>query len=181
MVGAVQHDSSPPSLDAEASEASIGAAIASDHALPWRLARAHAYSLEPAGAFCGELGTLHCRDVVGFDDALEAAEDAYAETPARVALVGLDPSATAWVARWAEDVEQVRRNLTIRRADGAEVTMVATVATYGPSVPVSLAVESIRVQSTRAILRSGVHPRAEVEAALGLHLATTASDDVTPS
>jgi hypothetical protein len=135
--------------------------------------------LEPASVFC-ELGTLHCRDVIGFDEAIVAAEDPYAETPARIALVGLDGSATTWVARWAEDVEQVRRSLTIRRADGAEFTMVATLATYGTSVPVSLAVESIRVQRVRAILRSGVHPRAEVEAALGLHLATTAADDAPP-
>jgi hypothetical protein len=146
----------------------LGAAVVTEHALSFSLVRARGFFLESARAGSADDHAFCCRDVIGFDEALVASEDPYAETPARLALVGLDDSATAWVAGWAEDVEQVRRRITIRRGDGAEITMVATLATYGPSVPVSLSVESIRVQRTRSILRSGVHPRAEVEAALGL-------------
>jgi hypothetical protein len=60
----------------------------------------------------------------------------------------------------------VRRRLTVRRADGAEVSLLATLASFGCGVATSLAVESIQPLAGGAILRSGVHSRAEVEAAL---------------
>jgi hypothetical protein len=113
---------------------------------------------------------LRCRDVHGFAEALLSAEDPRAPTPSRLAVVGPDEGALAWLEQWAEDVDQVRRHLTVRRDDGAEVTLVATLATFGSHLPASLAVESIRARSGGAIHRSGVHPRAEVEAALALLL-----------
>lgn len=126
-------------------------------------AAAHGFAISLPGAGAGA-----CRDVHGFDDALVSAEDPRAPTPARLVLVAPDERIAAWLERWAEDVEQVRRQLTVRRSDGAEITLVATLAAFGDGVPTSLAVESIRPLSGRAILRSGVHPRAEVEAALAL-------------
>ena len=95
-----------------------------------------------------------------------AAEDPRAPTPARLVLVGPDEETCAWLDRWSEDVEQVRRRLTLRRADGLEVSLVATLASFGCGVATSLAVESIQPLAGGAILRSGVHSRAEVEAAL---------------
>jgi hypothetical protein len=109
---------------------------------------------------------IGCGDVIGFHEAVLAAQDPHAPTPLRLALVRPDQGAEAWLERWAEDDVQVRRRLTVRRADGVEVTLVATLASFGGGVSPSLAVESIRLFATRAILRSGVHPRAEVEAAL---------------
>jgi hypothetical protein len=111
-------------------------------------------------------GEVGCRDVPGFREAVVAAKDPRAPTPARIALVGPDDAASAWLERWAEDVEQVRRHLTVRRADGAEITLVATIASFGEGIPTSLAVESIGPLGGGGVLRSGVHPRAEVDAAL---------------
>jgi hypothetical protein len=104
--------------------------------------------------------------VSGFREAVAAAQDPRAPTPLRLSLVSPDEEAAAWLERWSEDVEQVRRRVTVRRADGVEITVVATLASYGDGVPTSLAVESIRPLQGGAILRSGVHPRAEVEAAI---------------
>jgi len=109
---------------------------------------------------------LACRDVAGFREATIAAQDPRAPTPTRLTLVDPDDAATEFLARWAEDVEQVRRRLTVRRVDGVEVSLVATIASFGEGVATSLAVESIGALSGGAILRSGVHSRAEVEAAL---------------
>jgi len=99
---------------------------------------------------------------------LDCAEDPRAPTPTRLDLAGPDEAAAAWLAHWAEDVEQVRRRLTVRRFDDVEITLIATIASFGGGVATSLAVESIRAQAGGAILRSGVHPRAEVDAALAL-------------
>lgn len=111
---------------------------------------------------------LRCYDVRGFAEAVTAAEDPRAPTPSRLQVVGPDDHAAAWLERWSEDVDQVRRRLTVRRDGGAEITLVATLASFGPGVPASLAVESIRPRGGGAILRSGVHPRAEVDAALAI-------------
>jgi hypothetical protein len=182
MVALVSHDSSPPSLPAEALSGFAFASRAFDTGVVPRegSACAPSFFIEPAAPVRDDVAALGCSDVVGFDEAVVAAEDPYAETPARVALVGLDEPASSWVADWAEDVEQVRRSLTIRRADGVEVTMVATLAAFGAMVPTSLAVESIRARACRAILRSGVHPRAEVDAALGVHFATVPDEGSAP-
>ena len=65
--------------------------------------------------------------------------------------------------------------MTIRRLlDDAEVTVVATLASYGFGVETALAVESIAPASDEAalLLRSGVHPkatRAALEAAQTAH------------
>jgi hypothetical protein len=63
----------------------------------------------------------------------------------------------------------VRRTVTVsRRFDGKEVTAIATLCSYGYGVETSLAVESICASRSRGsvILRSGVHEKADVEAAL---------------
>jgi len=140
----VPHDSPPPT--ASPAEAQRGFVVV--HTGP---------SLHPPVTF---------RDVYGFREAMLAAEDPRAPTPPRLDLAGPDDAAAVWLEQWAEDVEQVRRRLTVRRFDDVEIIVVATLASFGSGVPTSLAVESIRSQATLAILRSGVHPRAEVDAAL---------------
>jgi hypothetical protein len=110
---------------------------------------------------------LSCREVKCFGEALLAARDPLAPAPLRLEIKGLDDVASAWLERWAEDAEQVRRSLTIRRdTDGAEVTIIATLASHGYGVPTSLAVESVRARGAGDILRSGVHLRVDVEAVL---------------
>jgi hypothetical protein len=112
-----------------------------------------------------------CREVRGFHEAAAAARDPGTAPPARLILAGLDPDGEAWLAAWAEDSERVRRTITIRRLlDDLELTAVATLASYGCGVAPALAVESIVAGSAcgvPALLRSGVHPKATVEAALG--------------
>jgi len=114
---------------------------------------------------------LACREVRSFAEAVVAARDALAPAPARLEIDGLDRAASAWVERWAEDAEQVRRSLSIRRgADGAEVTIIATLASHGYGVPTSLAVESVRARGSNDIVRSGVHLRVDVDAVLAARL-----------
>ncbi len=111
-------------------------------------------------------GPLGCAEVQGFDDARLAAGDPGALAPLRLCLVAPDEETIAWLERWAEDAEQVRRRIAVRRVeDGATVTVIATIASFGAGVAPSLAVESIR-SHWGGICRSGVHSRAEVEAAL---------------
>jgi hypothetical protein len=114
-------------------------------------------------------GACSCHDVYGFPEAVQAAVDPRAPTPLRLGLVGPDESASAWLDRWAEDPVQIHRRVALRRADGVEITLVATLASYGEGVPTSLAVESILPIQGGAILRSGVHPRVEVEAAIAFY------------
>jgi hypothetical protein len=77
--------------------------------------------------------------------------------------------------RWAEDAEQVWREMRIRRAsDGAEICVVATLASHGYGVPTALAVESVRARPDGDILRSGVYLRVDVERVL-LRLDTDAA------
>ncbi len=155
MVATVAHDSSPPPpLEVSASQG-----LAADE--PARCPRWPRLRALAAG-----IGAVGCRDVPGFREAALAAQDPRAPTPARIALVGPDDAAYAWLERWAEDVEQVRRSLTVRRADGAEITLVATIASFGEGIATSLAVESVGPLGGGAVLRSGVHSRAEVEAVL---------------
>jgi hypothetical protein len=161
MVDRVSHDSSPPPLVDDSARTPDPLP---DHAEPTvsRVGRQHGFVLVPAG----DSGPLRCRDVLGFREAVLAAEDPRAPTPARLVLVGPDEETCAWLDRWSEDVEQVRRRLTLRHAGGIEVSLVATLASFGCGVATSLAVESIQPLAGGAILRSGVHSRAEVEAAL---------------
>ena len=113
-----------------------------------------------------------CREVRGFHEAVMAAEDELAEAPPRLWLSGLDDDARAFIEAWSEDCERVRRTLSIRRLlDDRELTAVVTLASYGPGVETSLSLESLTpgpVGAIPALLRSGVHPRATVEAVLGL-------------
>lgn len=125
---------------------------------------------------------LGCREVRGFHEAAIAARDPRAVAPSRLVLIGLDEAAEAWISDWAEDSEQVRRTITIRRQlDTLELTTVATLAAFGYGIDPALSVESITTVSTGvvpALLRSGVHPKAIIEAALQMSaLATAESDD----
>jgi hypothetical protein len=183
MVAAVAHDSSPPPpLEVSAIHAASASHGASHGASlggppleiepcsapgsdgpttePWTH-RAPGFVVMSAG-----IGAVGFRDVAGFREAAQAAHDPRAAAPSRISLVGPDEEASAWLSSWAEDVEQVRRRLVVRCADGAEVTLVATIASFGEGIATSLAVESVGPLGGGAVLRSGVHSRAEVEAVL---------------
>jgi hypothetical protein len=113
---------------------------------------------------------LGCAEVRGFGEALSAAQNPRLPAPARLVLVAPGGGAGAWLDGWAEDVEQVRRALVIRRSlDDTEIAVVATLASHGHGVPTSLAVESVRAPGSEALSRSGVHRRVDVEALLGGH------------
>lgn len=126
---------------------------------------------DAAGGFWIEVGQgavrVACADVRGFGEALVAARDPLADAPLRLLIVAPEDDARDFLEGWAEDADQVRRALVIRRADdGAAIAVVATLASHGSGVPTSLAVESVRAREDAAILRSGVHLRADVAAAM---------------
>jgi hypothetical protein len=131
----------------------------------------------------GEAVPLGCREVRGFHEAAGAARDPRATPPSRLVLIGLDEGARAWVSAWSEDSERVRRTLTIRRMlDDLTLTAVATLASFGRGVETALALESVSADEgdglPAALLRSGVHPKAIIEAALGAGtIATVERDD----
>jgi hypothetical protein len=139
-----------------------------DDPAPSRVERTWRFELELADSEGAE-GPLRCREVHGFGEAVLAAEDWRVPLPSRLVLHTPDEAAAAWLERWAEDTEQVRRRFTVRRTDGVEVALIATIASFGAGVPTSLVVESIRLVDEGALHRSGVHSRAEVEAALARH------------
>ncbi|APR78341.1 Hypothetical protein A7982_03688 [Minicystis rosea] len=115
----------------------------------------------------GSAPRVSCQKVHGFAEALEAALDPLAPAPLRLAITGLSDEAVAWIERWSEDADQVRRALLIRRVgDGAQIVIIATLASHGFGIPTSLAVESVRARETDDIRRSGVHLRVDVQAAL---------------
>lgn len=115
----------------------------------------------------GETAPLWCEDARGFSDALDAAIDGDKPAPARLVLVGADDPTVRWLDEWAEDVEHVRRTITLHRRDDAEeVTLVATLASHGYGIDTSLALESVQSSTSGELLRSGVHLRGAVEAAL---------------
>lgn len=110
---------------------------------------------------------LPCGEVGGFVEALAAAADPLAPAPLRLVIVEPAPATSAWIEHWAEDDEQVRREVLVRRAhDGATVAVIATLASHGYGVPTAFAVESVRARLDGEILRSGVHLRVDVEAVL---------------
>lgn len=129
--------------------------------------------------------TLGCSEVHGFHEAASAARDAGALAPARLVLVGLDDDAQTWVDAWAEDSERVRRTITLRRLlDDRAVTVVVTLSSYGYGVETALALESITpgcADGIPMLLRSGVHPKAMVQALLLGHAPPppSESDDAT--
>jgi len=122
------------------------------------------------------LGELGCGDVHGFREASVAAIDPRAAAPLRLTIVAPEPELSAWLAAWAEDAEQVRRSLTIcRRFDARAVDTIATIRSFGYGVETSLTVESVTARrgeqggyasAPRAILRSGVHLKVDVDAVL---------------
>ncbi|MDI1430603.1 hypothetical protein [Polyangium sorediatum] len=110
---------------------------------------------------------LPCRLVLGFREALSAAEDPAVAMPARLVIVEPDGRTDDWLARWSEDDEQVRRTVTICRThDATKVTAVVTLASYGRGTATSLAVESVTLPQRRRIVRSGVHPKSFLDAVL---------------
>jgi len=124
---------------------------------------------------------LGCREVRGFHEAATASRDPRAAPPPRLVLVGLAEDAAAWISAWAEDSERVRRTVTIRRLlDDLELSAVATLASFGYGIEPALAVESITAApggAVPALLRSGVHPKATIEALQLGALASAESDD----
>jgi len=115
-----------------------------------------------------DASALVCRDIRGFREAMIAAADPHAPMPGRLALVVPDAEMSEWLRRWSEDSDRIRRTLRIRRLfDGRDVTVVGTLASYGSGVDTSLCVESITTAFRPCTLvRSGVHPKAALDAAL---------------
>jgi hypothetical protein len=172
MVGAVSHDSFS-STDAGAAPGSPTASSRDGAASGPRPlaapegeeapARRKGFAIDAGGA----AGPLGCADVQGFREAVVAALNPDASAPSRLALVAPEAATVAWLEDWAEDVAQVRRTLDVsRRLDGEAITVVATLASHGHGVDTSLAVESVRAPGRDDLFRSGVHARADVEAAL---------------
>ncbi|EYF07560.1 hypothetical protein [Chondromyces apiculatus] len=124
---------------------------------------------------------IGCREVRGFHSAVSAANDPRLSLPPRLVLRGLDEHAHAWVEAWAEDCERVRRTISIRRLlDEREITAVATLASFGSGVETEISIESLTTgpgDGVPALLRSGVHPRALIDAALGAALHAGPEDD----
>jgi hypothetical protein len=119
----------------------------------------------------GASALLPCKLVRGFQDAIAAAQDPRTPMPSRLVIVSPDVVTFEWLAQWAEDDQQVRRTLTIRRrCDGATVTAVVTLAAYGHATETALTVESLTLPSQRRrIVRSGVHPKSFLDAILAHH------------
>lgn len=116
-------------------------------------------------------GPYVCGDVRGFREALAAADDPRAPTPQRLVLMGPDRCMQDFLVRWSEDDTYVRRTITIARLfDDKQITAVATLSSFGYGVDPSLSVESVAPASDdddALFCRSGVHPKAMVDAVLG--------------
>jgi hypothetical protein len=120
------------------------------------------------------LGEFACGDVRGFREASVAAVDPRAAAPQRLVIVAPEPELSAWLEAWAEDSAQIRRGLTIcRRFDSRAIDAIATIGSFGHGVETSLVIESVTAgvapgakTTPRAILRSGVHLKVDVDAVL---------------
>jgi hypothetical protein len=100
---------------------------------------------------------LFCPEVRGFEEALRAAEDGTLAST-RLALASVDADAAAWLEAWSEDEETVERTVRVARlADGASLTVVATLAIFGRGVDTSLAVSARAPRAARPPLDSGVY------------------------
>ena len=112
-------------------------------------------------------GPLTCREVRGFHAALYAAYDPQASLPQRLVVGGADPALADWLFEWAQDETRVRRTVTVhRRLDEKCVTAVLTLASFGPGVETSLAVESVTLaweSGFDPMLRSGIHERVSLD------------------
>ncbi|HRI69001.1 MAG TPA: hypothetical protein PK156_32445 [Polyangium sp.] len=133
----------------------------------------------------GANAPMLCKVVRGFQEALDAAHDPGAPMPTRLVLVSPAVATFDWLAAWAEDDEQVRRRLTIRRhRDGAVVIAVVTLAAFGHATHTSLTVESLTLPTQRGrIVRSGVHPKSFLAAIRAQHkraLQQPSANDVRP-
>jgi hypothetical protein len=144
-----------------------------------RAERSRGFVVEVEGF--GELG---CGLIRGFREAALAASDARAMAPQRLVLVAPDAELLEWLAAWAEDAEQVRRTLTISRLfDGKAIRAVVTLLTFGYGVETALAVESVSPRRGEddggdvEIVRSGVHLKADIEAALARFFARQAANE----
>ncbi len=134
----------------------------------------------------GAAAPMLCQLVSGFREAIAAAHDPRLPMPSRLVIVRPDVTTFAWLAAWSEDDVQVRRTLTIRRrADGAAVVAVATIAAFGRGTPTMLVVESTTVPTQkRRIVRSGVHPKSFLAAICAHHkrsLQQPSANDVRPA
>lgn len=144
-------------------------------------AAATANDVAPRGSDAGRLrgflldandGTAgyRCGDVRGFREALVAADDPRAQVPQRLVLRVPDHAMTQFLARWSEDEACVRRTLSIRRLfDDKHVMAVVTLSSFGHGVEPSLSIESVALDADDLEVlfgRSGVHPKATVDAAL---------------
>lgn len=127
-------------------------------------------------------GELACGDIRGFREAALAASDPRALRPQRLVLVAPEGELRDWLAAWAEDAEQVRRTITLcRRFDGKVIRAVVTLLAFGYGVETALAVESVSLrrgdEDSEEILRSGVHLKADIEAALARFFASQGGRD----
>jgi hypothetical protein len=120
-------------------------------------------------------GPYLCGEVRGFREALAAADDPRATVPQRLVVMVPDRSMQDFLVRWSEDDRYVRRTITIARLfDEKQITAVVTLSSFGYGIDSSLAVESVAPTSgdeDALFCRSGVHPKATVEALLGRPLA----------
>jgi hypothetical protein len=117
------------------------------------------FRVELDGAPATEGDALFCPEVRGFDEALRAASDGRLAPP-RLALASVDSAAAGWLEAWSEDPEAVERTVRVARlADGASLTVVATLAIFGPGVDTSLAVAAVApdTRAPRPPLDSGVY------------------------
>lgn len=133
----------------------------------------------------GAVAPMPCQLVGGFREAIAAAHDPRSPMPPRLVILRPDVATFDWLAAWSEDDVQVRRTLTIRRrADGATVVAVATIAAFGFGTPTMLIVESLTLPSQkRRIVRSGVHPKSFLDAIRAHHkrsLQHPTANDVRP-
>jgi hypothetical protein len=113
-------------------------------------------------------------DVRGFRAALLAAEDAAVPMPRRLVLARPDEPLCEYLAAWSEDVERVRRCLTIGGREG-RLQAVVTLSSFGSGVEPSLAIESLTpaCDDLDALFRrSGVHPKVDVDAAFAAEVAS---------
>lgn len=114
-------------------------------------------------------GPFEVGEVRGFRAALLAAEDAAAPMPRRLVFARPDDELRQYLACWSEDSERVRRGFTIGGREG-RLLAVVTLSSFGPGVEPSLAIESLTpaCDAPGALFRrSGVHPKVDVDAALG--------------
>jgi hypothetical protein len=137
--------------------AATGVALMHARRLPHASTPGFVVELDAAPATEGS--ALFCPEVRGFDEALRAAGNGRL-APARLALASVDAAAAGWLQTWSEDEDAVERTVRVARlADGASLTVVATLAIFGPGVDTALAVARVApdARAPRPPLDSGVY------------------------